>query len=249
MDRALRLAAIAAAVTLAGAAAVAPAEASQFPGPRIERVSAGPRYLPKFTFVPMAASYPEQFHTYVLRFAGSSTAVAYESERRSWTGGRGDSWEWSGPTEWSATTSTTRRIDGGTDCFRVRARDAYGHVGPWSSSACVSVPRRGDDMYPSSCGITDAAYRHNRSETCDYDTVRTWFASRGSKVRISYWSGPHTGSFDVYVGSTKLGHVRATSTRTTLRHVTFSVGHRTTGHLKLRGTSGRVQIDDWIFLP
>jgi hypothetical protein len=248
MRRAWRAAAIAAAATLALPAAVTPAEASVFPGPQIAGISVGPRYLPKPPFVPMQAHYPDRAYTYVLRFAGTSTADTYQYEERDWSG-RHDTWTWSGPTEWSAATSVTRQIEAGTQCFRARARDAYGHVGPWSSSACVSVPRRGDDVYPSGCGTSDVAFRHNRSETCTRATIRTWFRQRAGKVRIGYWSGPTAGSFDVYLGSRKLGHIRATSSHRALHHVTLSAHGRVTGYLKLRGTTGTVQVEDWLVLP
>lgn len=237
---------------LALTASAVPAGATLFPGPEITSISVGPRFLPRVFLPQTPGTYPDAMRPFTLRFAGTSTALYYQW-REVWAprmiGAQVTDETWAGPTEWSAQTSFARQVVEGSDCYQVRARDAYGHVGPWSATACVTLPSRGDELVSGNCGQSMSAFEHERAQTCTLGPVHTWYRQRGSAVRLGYWSGPKAGSFDVYLGSRKIGHVRATSSTKALHHVTLPVHGTVTGYLKLAGTSGIVQIEDFSVLP
>lgn len=252
MRRGLRTAIAVVAALVAVAATAMPAGATLFPGPGVATVSVGPRFLPRVFLPQMPGEYPDASRPFTLTFAGSSTATYYQWRER-WSprmvGARVTDETWSDPTGWSAQTSFARQVDEGSDCYQVRARDAYGHVGPWSATACVTLLSRGDTLVTGSCGQSTSAHEHERAETCTLGPVHTSYRQRGSAVRLGYWSGPKAGSFDVYLGPTKIGHIRATSSTRALHHVTLSVHGTVTGYLTLKGTARIVQIEDFSVLP
>ncbi len=152
---------------------------------------------------------------------------------------------WVGPAAWTNVQAASQRLSvspGQDVCFRARARDLAGNIGPWSSSACTAVPY--DDRSLSTSG----SVRRTTSSLALSGTTTTLSATgakayrtglTGTKVAVLALRGPGQGTVDVYVGSHKVGRVSLAASTWSRKTVTFSTGAFTHGTVSLRSVSSK----------
>ncbi|WP_426564803.1 choice-of-anchor D domain-containing protein [Angustibacter sp. McL0619] len=155
------------------------------------------------------------------------------------------------PSTWSALTTTklTTSLSAGHEyCFSVRARDAVGNVGAWSTERCTTVVL--DDRYLSASSgwtrakSTSAAFgTYTSASRTGVSLTRT--SVQGRRIAVVATTCSSCGSVDVYQGGVKLGRVSLVSARTTYRHVLWLPLRSThSGTVVLKTTSSRsVRVD------
>ncbi|WP_100424138.1 hypothetical protein [Sediminihabitans luteus] len=151
----------------------------------------------------------------------------------------------------SARTSV-EQLMGQTGCIKVRARDAAGNVGPWSGQHCTSTVMDGQWFaYYAPAWFSLRTLQNNWAEVAPGTSLRSTHGAMGRSVRFRVSSGPSAGSFDVYSGSTKIGHVNAYSSAAGTKTVTVRASAPFRGYLTLRSTSSRgtVEIRSWAVMP
>lgn len=138
-------------------------------------------------------------------------------------------------------------------CSSVRARDAAGNTGAWSSERCTAVAM--DDRSLSASG----AWSRASSSSAAYSTTsvaassgarlnRTTVQARRVGVVVTTCSG--CGRLDVYLAGTRLGTVSTDASTTAYRQVRWLplLSSPRTGALELRTTSSRRVIVDGVLL-
>jgi len=227
------------------------AAAASSDGPRVTSVDVGPRFLPRKMLAELVpgVTVPDPRRNVVVRVSTSAAGAAVQYQERWFIGGKNEKFRWSGASTWSTKHAYRKQVvEGATLCYRFRAR-AGGVVGPWSSMRCTSMPIRGAGLAPSNCGPSDAGVKHQRARTCTNGSKRSWHFMSGNAVRVGFLGGKGAGSFDVYAGGTKIGHVWAGGTSAGLHHRTFEAPKHFRGFVDFRGTRGNVEIHDWLVLP
>ncbi len=185
-------------------------------------------------------------------YAGSDDrrVVRYEVRMREYVGYRPTAVYRTG---WSTSEGSTRRTTfrpylgaGRTVCTQVRAVDAVGHRSTWTKRPCTSLPFAGSALLGDQ---SKAAVEHQRTSLWPGSSARTFGTVRGGAVRVGYVASPSAGSFDVFVGGRKIGHVDARARTWQVRHTTFRTSTPFAGvRLKFRGTSGYSEIHDFLIL-
>ncbi|PUB28751.1 hypothetical protein C8K30_103172 [Promicromonospora sp. AC04] len=99
-------------------------------------------------------------------------------------------------------------------CARVRAKDAVGNVGAWSSWRCSNAPFLHWNLTHGG-NLTTLVQSGLSTVTEDRVAVRT--------VRFRYNAGPSSGSMKVYIGDRYMGSVNARSSTSTVRTAQFSL--------------------------
>ncbi|GII99915.1 hypothetical protein CLV28_2993 [Sediminihabitans luteus] len=145
----------------------------------------------------------------------------------------------------TSTSTHAQPMGGQTECVRVRARDAVGHVSPWSLSHCASTPKVGADFNRAGLSRT-AKWRPVAPGT----SVRSTASLTGRTIRFTLNGGTQQGGFDVYAGSRKIGHVSAYASRSGSKVVTLKASKDFSGQLTLKQTSKyTTEIKNWVVLP
>ncbi|MGC5165725.1 hypothetical protein [Luteimicrobium sp. DT211] len=131
---------------------------------------------------------------------------------------------------WTTRHSVSRAVVPGEEiCFRVRAKDAVGNVGRWSGTHCSNVM---GGMFYDSAGANFG--KLSTSEFDKYGSYRTGDAVVGHAVRLHVKKYPKGGSFAVYIGKTRIGTVKATSSTSHWAYVTVKVRAHHRGVLQLK---------------
>jgi hypothetical protein len=190
--------------------------------------------------------------TATLRWSGADSGGAGLAgfDVRSRSAGVGGSFSALTPLASTSATTTSRTVTpraAGTTCYSVRARDAVGNVGAWSTERCVATVV--DDRALSRSGGSRTTSAGAWKQTL------TMLAGTSSSLRLSGVSTRQVGvlvrtcstcgSLDVWVGSTKVGRISTRSTSTVNRAVRWlPSGAVRNGTLTLRpASSTRVFVD------
>jgi hypothetical protein len=127
------------------------------------------------------------------------------------------------PSAWQGRTSTSLPVTltkGYTYCFSVRARDAVGNIGPWTSETCTNVAL--DDR-----ALVSSGWSRGLSTSFLHGTY-TWTATnarvlsvpaRARQVGLVVRTCATCGAVDVRLGGAYLGRLSLTSSTTQLKRV------------------------------
>ncbi|CAN7414949.1 hypothetical protein [Knoellia sp. LjRoot47] len=204
--------------------------------PVIAAPTVGPRVVPATTTRTVTYS----FQVGVNGQDWTSTDIAYR--RASSGAGYGP---WVQPTAWTNAQAASQRgsVSVGQDlCFRARARDAAGNIGPWATPVCTSVPF--DDRSLAVAGRTS----RTTSSMALSGTTTTLSAigaqvsrsgQTGSKVSVVALRGPGQGTVDVYVGRKKIGQIGLNATKWSRATVTLTTAAFSNAAITVRSASSK----------
>jgi hypothetical protein len=140
-----------------------------------------------------------------------------------------------------------------TYCWHVRARDAAGNLGAWSTERCARSPYDDRAMSVSSNWVrkTGSGYLFGTltSTTVSGARATSTASLSGARVDLVVTRCPTCGSVDVYIGSTKLGRISTAGPQAARVLVSLRWASKRTGRLVLVARSGPVSIDGYAVLP
>ncbi|MCB7138173.1 hypothetical protein [Cellulosimicrobium marinum] len=140
---------------------------------------------------------------------------------------------------------------GGTRCVRVRARDAAGNVGAWSSERCTTAVMLGSWLaWSPPYRFSARALENDWAEVQPGRSLPSTHWVTGGSLRLYVRTGPRQGNMDVYVGSTNIGRVDTYAPKNGTRVVYLRPSRDFQGRLTLRSTSRYpVHIISWTGMP
>lgn len=207
--------------------------------PVLTSVTGGPRILPEAWLSTVRFSY---------RATDALGVAGYEASYRQAPAGGALS-PWATPSGWQDTTATSvqRRVaPGGEVCFRVRARDAAGHVSAWSTPRCSAVPYDDRDLLPRgaiSTIHTGAAMGDSESLLRSGASLRLGRLT-GKSIAVLTARGPKEGVLEVYVDDRRLGRVNLNAAQFRRSTVTIDAPRSWTGAVRLvSAASSAVRVD------
>lgn len=216
-------------------------------GPTITTSSAGPRVQS------VEAKWTVNF-TYAA--ADTASVASYEVAYRAATGGKNYG-SWTTPSSWRKRTSTSvpKEIPlGGDTCFRVRATDKVGNVGPWSSEKCTAVAYGETDLQAIGATKDERTKLVLEIDSRALDDRVAVMVKAGGELQkanvtarqIGVWviRGSGTGKLDVYIGKTKLARLSTSGSRQKVLLMTPRSSKSLTGTLRIVSVDGkRAKVD------
>lgn len=188
-----------------------------------------------------------------LSWSGKDTGSGVGSYDVAW---RYQGGSWKSPSAWSATATTSVVLHvaaAKTYCWHVRARDAAGNLGAWSTERCARSPYDDRAMTVSSNWVrkTGSGYLFGTltSTTVSGARATSTASLSGARVDLVVTRCPTCGSVDVYIGSTKLGRISTAGPQAARVLVSLRSSSKRTGRLVLVALSGPVSIDGYAVLP
>jgi hypothetical protein len=188
-----------------------------------------------------------------LSWSGKDTGSGIASYDVAW---RYQGGTWKSPSAWSATTTTSVVLHvaaAKTYCWHVRARDAAGNLGAWSTERCGRSPYDDRALSVSSNWVrkTGSGYLFGTltSTTVSGARATSTASLSGARVDLVVTRCPTCGSVDVYIGSTKIGRISTAGPQAARVLVSLRSSSKRTGRLVLVARSGPVSIDGYAVLP